>query len=231
MKILIVSATPYEITPTLAHMEAKGTKQGMWDFVYADHTITPLVTGVGMMHTAFALARMPAISEVDLAINVGIAGALDRSLQIGAVVEVLKDRIADLGVEESDGAFTDVYEMGLAGEEDAVITDGWISHLPPVSTDLRKVTGLTVNTVTGTQASTQALLGKYEAEIETMEGAAFLYACKAMDVKCLALRGVSNYVEERNREAWDIDLAINNVNKSCINLLQTVQPFKQGYFN
>lgn len=222
MKILLVAATPYEIAPTLAHLEQAGEKKSLWEFSYAGHTILPLVTGVGMMHTAFALARLPQIQEVDLAINVGIAGALDRTLQIGSVVEVLQDRIADLGVEEADGTFTDVYEMDLASEHDSVISDGWISHLPPVTTDLRKVTGLTVNKVTGTTASVQALKQKYTAEIETMESAAFLYACKAMDVKCLALRGISNYVEERNREAWNIDLAIDNVNKSCVQFI-TVQ--------
>lgn len=231
MKILIVAATPYEIAPTLAHLEQAGEKKSLWEFTYAGHTILPLITGVGMMHTAFALARLPQIKEVDLAINVGIAGALNTSLALGDVVEVLSDRLADLGVEEADGSFTDVYEMGLAGEHDSVINNGWINHLPPTSTDLQKVTGLTLNKVTGTEASAQALRDKYKADIETMESAAFLYACKAMDVKAIAIRGISNYVEQRNRDSWQLEQAIDNVNKGCIQLLDTVQPFKQGYFS
>jgi futalosine hydrolase len=33
-----------------------------------------------------------------------------------------------------------------------------------------------------------------------------------MGVKCLQIRSISNYVELRNKENWNIPLAINNLN-------------------
>lgn len=224
MKILLVAATPYELGPTLEHLEAHGTQLSFWETSYRGHTIVTLITGVGMMHTAFAMARYTAMPEVDIAINVGVAGAIDRSLDKGSVVEIIQDRLADLGVEEADGSFTDVYELGLASEHDAAISGGWVNNIPPITTNLRKVSGLTVNTVTGATSSIDRLTSKYVADVETMEGAAFLYACKTMDVKCLAIRGISNYVEPRDRAGWELEKAITSVNRACIDLLDSIEP-------
>ncbi|MNH40683.1 Futalosine hydrolase [compost metagenome] len=52
----------------------------------------------------------------------------------------------------------------------------------------------------------------FPAEVESMEGAAFFYVCLSEGVKCVQLRSISNYVERRNRESWNIPLAIKNLN-------------------
>jgi futalosine hydrolase len=54
---------------------------------------------------------------------------------------------------------------------------------------------------------------------ESMEGAAFLYACLSEKIKCLQLRGVSNYIEERDKKNWNIPQAIQNVNEFIIDML------------
>lgn len=223
MKILLVSATPFEMAPTLEYLESMGAKKSFFEFEYEGKQIFPLVTGVGSMRTAFALARYTEIKEVDVALHIGVAGAFSRKLALGDVVEVEADRMADLGVEEADGKFTDVFEMELAQANDYLHQGGWIMNTEIVyHTGLPKVRGLTVNTVTGTQASIDALQAKYSADIETMEGAAFLYACKSMDVKHLALRGISNYVEPRNRVGWQLEDAINNVNSKAIEVIKSI---------
>jgi futalosine hydrolase len=52
-----------------------------------------------------------------------------------------------------------------------------------------------------------------------MEGAAFFYACARVELASIQLRAISNWVEPRNRDAWNIPLAISNLNQSLAQLL------------
>jgi futalosine hydrolase len=60
---------------------------------------------------------------------------------------------------------------------------------------------------------------RYHPDIETMEGAAFFYVCSRENIPFLAIRAVSNKVELRNREKWNIPLAINNLSEKFGELL------------
>lgn len=220
MNILIVSATTFEIAPVLKHLEEHSQKATFTFFEYGEHTVYPLVTGVGALNTAFSIARFSKLQEIDVAINVGVAGAYNDTLVKGQVVEVTKDKFADLGVEEADGSFTDVYEMKLSDPNMFPYENGWISSKKDkYSTSFQKVQGLTVNKVHGTEQSISKVKAKYNADVETMEGAGFFYACTMADVHCLQLRSISNMVEPRNRANWAIDTAIDHLNKALIKTL------------
>ncbi|WP_431199504.1 hypothetical protein ACRQ5D_10000 [Mucilaginibacter sp. P25] len=43
-----------------------------------------------------------------------------------------------------------------------------------------------------------------------------------MNVPGMQIRAVSNYVEKRNREAWNIGLAIKNLNTFAIDLVNQI---------
>ena len=47
-----------------------------------------------------------------------------KDLKIGDVVNVVSERFADLGVENADGTFTDVHELGLINSNDTPFQDG-----------------------------------------------------------------------------------------------------------
>ena len=87
---------------------------------------------------------------------------------------------------------------------------------------LPTATGITVNKVHGCAESIAKIKKKYPADIETMEGAAFFYVCLMEKVPFLALRGISNHVEPRDRAAWDIPLAIERVNEVLTGLLGSI---------
>jgi futalosine hydrolase len=53
-----------------------------------------------------------------------------------------------------------------------------------------------------------------------MEGAAVFYVCLKQGIKCIQIRSISNYVERRNRDAWNIPLALNNLHKRSTQLLK-----------
>jgi len=223
MKILVVAATTFEIAPFLKYLEKEADKATFLDFQIKGHVIYPLVTGVGALNTAFGLARFKGIEEVDIVINAGVAGSYDSSIPNGEVIEVITDRFADLGVEEADGSFTDVYDLGLVKNDQFPYKNGWIRNTKnKFKTGLPTVVGLTVNKVHGSAKSISQIKEKYDADIETMEGAGFLYACRMADVNCNQIRAISNLVEPRNKDNWEIERAIDNLNDALINFVNQI---------
>jgi futalosine hydrolase len=53
-----------------------------------------------------------------------------------------------------------------------------------------------------------------------MEGAAFMHACLISNVPFAQVRAVSNIVEKRNREAWNLGEAIGNLGRSAVAILE-----------
>ena len=62
----------------------------------------------------------------------------------------------------------------------------------------------------------------FQPDIETMEGAVFMYICNAEKIKCAQIRSISNYVEERNKKSWNIVLAIEKLNETAIQIINTI---------
>ncbi|MFM7016265.1 MAG: futalosine hydrolase, partial [Bacteroidota bacterium] len=74
--------------------------------------------------------------------------------------------------------------------------------------NLKKVTGLTVQTVTGSLNSLSQLSAYYSCDIESMEGAAVFYVANQLNIPALQIRAISNYVEPRNRGNWKVQDAL-----------------------
>lgn len=221
MEVLLVSATPFEIAPTLAHLEQNFARHGEGVFEQKNLRVRVLVTGVGMVATAFHLGYFFARHQPNLALNVGIAGAIAPQLQIGDVLCVSTERFADLGVEEADGRFTDLFDLGLLGADTPPFQAGAMHCLQAEqSAFLPAVHGLTVNQVHGAAASIAALRQRYpDAQVESMEGAAFFYTCLLTGVPFLQIRSISNFVEPRNRAGWNLPQAIGNLNRTVLEML------------
>ncbi len=84
---------------------------------------------------------------------------------------------------------------------------------------LQTAKGATVNTTHGNTHSIANFLLYSKAEVESMEGAAFLFACNQTKVSCVQIRAISNYVEKRDRSKWNIPLAIANLNTVLVNFI------------
>ena len=82
------------------------------------------------------------------------------------------------------------------------------------------MSAITVQTVHGFTDSIEAVLKKYRVYVETMEGAAFFQACLTEGVDFSEIRAISNYVEPRNREAWMMKEAIENLNNYIIEMFE-----------
>ena len=224
MRILVVTATAREIGPLVPKLDAT-SKCGprLKTYRLADHEVDLLTTGVGMVASAAWCSRVLAENRYDLALNFGVCGSFDRSLEPGEVVHVVSDRIAELGAED-DESFLTIQELKLLGENEFPFKGGQLLNLhPPTNATLNclsPVNGITVNTVHGNERSIEAVTQRFRPQVESMEGAAFMYACMIHRLAFAQLRAVSNVVEKRNREAWDIPAAIHNLGEVALKILE-----------
>src|SRR3569833_582929 len=214
MRILVVVATKEEVSGLESEVKSQESRIKNQEAAEAgvrtfDYEV--LVTGVGMVATAFALGKHLSPNKYDLVVNLGIAGSFDRSIALGEVVEITEDTFAELGAEDDTG-FLPIADMGF-GEATFYPSKKLADLYNLLNTfNLKQATAITVNTVHGNEESIKKVADRLTPQIESMEGAAFFYACKQFNVPCLQIRAVSNYVEKRNRDNWNIGLAIKNLN-------------------
>ena len=200
MKTLLVAATRFEIKNILKHFE-------LGDSNYMESaTFDVLITGVGMTATAFALGRQLQPQRYNQVLNLGIAGSFTPALPPGSLVHVQEDIFAELGAEDGQ-QFLPIEILGFGESRYTAL-----SAPKPLYPPLAAARGITVNKVHGHQPSIDAVQTRVAPDIETMEGAAVIYACNQLAIPCIQVRAISNFVEPRNKENWKIELAINNLN-------------------
>src|SRR5262249_31895015 len=157
--------------------------------------------------------------------NLGVCGAFDRSIEPGTVVHVVTDRIAELGAEDGDALLTLEQLQLLDGNEPPLTNGRLVNGAPPDSQALRRLRtggGITVNTVHGNDGSIAAVRERFNPQVESMEGAAFMYACLAHAVPFAQIRAVSNIVERRNRAAWKLGEAVTALGTAGLAILDTL---------
>ncbi len=205
--ILLVAATEIELD---------GVRKALNERAFNQLDITYAVTGVGMVNTVLHLTRMLMADRFDLAVNLGIAGSFDPSIVIGEVVQVKEDRIAWFGAEDRNG-FIRAEEMGLCPLQEVVFNATATAEI------LRQVNAITINMAHGSAASIRRAVRTYAPQIEIMEGAAFFRVCEHFAVKSMQIRAISNRVEPRNRAAWNIPLALENLTHATLQLLEKLE--------
>lgn len=223
MNILIVAATPFEVAPLIQWLEKGHTQTGPLRYRCHQADVSVLITGVGMTLTAYALGKVLPGGKFDIALNAGIAGAFNRTLAIGEVVQVVSERFGDLGAEEADGHFMNVHDMGLIEPGQYPFQGGRLLNETAGAFDfLPKAHGISVNRVHGSAKSIAQATAVFDADVESMEGAAFFYACLMEQVPFLEIRSISNYVEPRNRDNWNIPLAIDQLNAVVMEVVEAL---------
>lgn len=214
MNILLVSATKQEIAPFLQEMKTDIAGKELSSHRYRGHSVDVLITGVGIAQTAYYLGRHLS-NKYDLAINAGICGSFNTSIKLGELIQVSEDYFADLGAEDDD-KFISISELSLPAAY-------YVKNEHPFEVaDIRKVRGVTVNTTHGNEASIQKFSARIKADVESMEGAAFIWACNQQKIKCVQLRAVSNYVEKRDRSKWKIGEAISSLGEALAGILDAL---------
>ena len=197
MRILVVASTKAEIETFQAQI--------------TDSEIDILITGVGMVATTYGLTKVLSQNDYDLVINAGIAGAFFEELEIGEVVEIRSEQFPEIGAED-DNSFISIFELGLLGENEYPFLKGKLINPDAGISNLKLVDGVTVNTVHGNELSIQNVIDQFSPDVESMEGAAVAFVCLQENIKFIQIRAISNYVEKRNKSAWNVPLALGNLN-------------------
>ena len=221
MKILIVAATPFEILPLSQHLDQSFDKIDANQYKRDATVVDILVTGVGIHATVYNLTKKIIGADYELIINAGIAGAKKTKLNKGDVVNVVSEQFGDVGIQEADGSFRDIFELELSNPNQLPFKDGVMRN--EIASDfqfLPLAKGITVNTVHGNVESIAQFNRKYDYDVETMEGAAFFFVCiQQQQQHFLQIRSISNFVEERNKANWDIEGSITKLNSILIELI------------
>lgn len=214
-KFLIVSATKFEVQPLLNYFNIiTDREEGMFS-AGGNVDISALITGVGMVNTAFYLGKYSHL-DIKYCINLGVCGAINSDIKLGAVVNVINDSIIEMGAEDGNN-FIPFNDLQLGGSNHY---SNHINFKTESLEELMKVSGITVNTVHGNDRSISKLKQRCNADVESMEGAAFFRGCCDKSENYLQLRGVSNYVEKRDKSKWNMPLAIKNLNELAIKLIE-----------
>jgi futalosine hydrolase len=198
MNILVCAATQAELV-------SYGTSK---------HKVYYCLHGPGSAQAAHRLTKFLFFHpKPELMIQLGIAGAFNPSLAIGDLVEVIEDRFADLGVTDHDGSFIPFSSLPFTDVgnpfESSILSAGFTLKDFPFT----KVKSNTVQTGSGHPELISKLYGRFPADIESMEGAAFFAVAHSEKIPSLQLRSISNRVESRNTTNWDIPLAIKSLRK------------------
>ena len=218
MKTLICTATSLElmgIFPSISSSDIENAGTG-----FEKEGLLFLETGIGVLSTYASLVRFHLNTHVDRVLQVGIAGAYAAARAevrvLGTPVIIEKEVVADLGAEDSDSFLTlndlelgkpEYYESKNLTIFDDLFGDS-LKTLPVV-------TGATVNTATGKEATGILRAAKYGVEVESMEGAGALKFGNDFGISVLQLRSISNIATTRDRESWDIVGAIKSLRNLC----------------
>jgi futalosine hydrolase len=223
MKLLLVAATAAEVQPLIDSFASPIPRSAaVTRYRYGRHQIDVLLSGVGMVATATWCGRTLADARPDIAFNLGVCGSFNPDLPPATVVHVVSDCLPELGAEDGE-QFLTIHDLGLLGADESPYQGGRLTNpAPPTIPTLTRLPvahGITVNTVHGHEASIRQVVERWLPDVESMEGAAFMYACLTADVPFAQIRAVSNRVERRNRSAWRLGDAVVALTETATRML------------
>ena len=161
------------------------------------------ICGVGILEFSVNLSYQLSQKKYDRVVLVGICGAYPgKDLDIGEVVRVDTEIVGDMGVQDRDGHFV---PWGEVSGEKRVYKGESARTLPLQLACIRSVTGVTVNCCTGTAYLAQRRSSLFNADVETMEGAACFAVCKRFGVTAYQFRAISNLATDRDPSTWKVE--------------------------
>ncbi len=202
MKILVTAATELEIAP----------------FIAQNANVDVLITGVGAPACMYALTKQLQKNKYDFALQAGIAGTFKNMFPLGETFAVKSDVFADIGIQEKKDFFT-LFEKEFMDADKLPYSKGRLLNAGINNFSLPFVQAITVNTVSDDFEQTEMFKKKYDADIESMEGAAFHYVCIQENIPFLQLRSISNFVGERIKTNWKMKEAIESLNENLIRII------------
>ena len=228
MKILFVGATCFELYQFFENLKEVPNNTGpVFHYQWYNLDIDLVITGLGTAFTTYYLTRALYLCRYDLVINAGVAGSFRDEISIGTVVNVNAEQFCDFGIEDGD-RIKNIFDAGFVGQDEPPFQNGKLINTNLYDNlYLPSVHGVTGNISHGTFKSISRIKKEFDPDIETMEGAAVFYVCMMEKVPFLEIRAISNYVDIRNTEKWDIPTAVENLTNELFRFLRKFAIVKQ----
>lgn len=217
--LLALAATEIEMSPLQRLMQGD------------DARIRLFVTGVGPVETAVRLTRFLHMHHdvISAVVNFGVAGGY---LPVSSEV---RPEILDLFFAESEVfgdtgvCYPDRIEplpADLSGKISFVMDRFLLQQALRICADrgIRVQTGnfVTVAGVSATLARGEILSGRFQAQCESMEGAAVARVCAEYSLPVLEMRCISNLVEDRDLSRWRLQEACERAAKAAAEILKNL---------
>jgi len=208
--ILVAAATAKEISPFI-----ESTRAGNFT------NIDILITGIGLTASTYHLSKQLSFKKYDLVIQPGVAGCFDGNIDLGQVVAIKQDTIADQSVVELEKLKT-LFDLKLVPQDQYPYKKGWLIN--PHKEILKKikleiVKGISVNQISTSKQMIKFYRDVFDPVTESMEGAALHYVCLMENIPFLQIRSVSNYIGERNKKKWNMNDSITNLNDALTRII------------
>ena len=218
-KILVVVATFFE-AEAIFNIDFSSRNTFENDLVINGVGVDVLITGVGPMAAFVLVDQFLSQNKYDLIINLGIAGTLTDEIALGDAVVVTDEKLA-MPLFETDQRFETIEDLQLTPNSN-FMKDGhlFLWSINDFMPKLKRCIGLTTGIVFDEVVKAQKINRNFNADIESMEGAAVLMACNRYRVKMIEIRTISNVAGDRNKENWEMKLATKRLNVVTNNLFE-----------
>ncbi len=221
---LVISSTEFEISKFRQKLIEENFINDLNSFVYNQFNIDVLISGIGISQTIYKLSKFLSLKNYDLVINAGICGSFTGEFPIGSCVNVTIDEFADIGMTYADNSFHTLFDEKLMLPNEHPFMEGKLINpfQLPINVDLQQVKSITVNNCSGNTEQIQARKNRFNADVESMEGAAVAYVCLLEKVNYLQIRAISNIIEPRNKTSWEIEKASCNLSECLYQIVNKI---------
>ena len=131
-----------------------------------------------MVPTAVLTSIILSKYSYDAVINAGICGSFNRDIPIGEVLNINTDCLPETGAEDGEH-FLSIIDLKLLDQDEFPFFGGKLVNDSVFESSLINgltiASGATVNTVHGNTSSINTFLARHKVDVESMEGAAFMY--------------------------------------------------------
>lgn len=218
-RIAIVAATQGELQPFLDYLSKEATQHSFQSFQLHQLQIDLLYSGIGIMQATYSLMDYLNHRHPDGWIQAGIGGAFDHDLSLTSVYQISSETIIGLGAQHQDGRIEDPFQLGWIDPDTFPYERGVLPCPYQPKWEIPQATGMTSFFSHGSRDAIALLDHARTGQIESMEGAPFFYISLMKKIPFLGIRTISNYVEPRNRDNWQIAPAIKALADALMNWL------------
>lgn len=202
--------------------------------------IALLHSGIGKINAASAVTALLETIEPESVIVIGCGGAYpDSGLAAGDLALATEEVLADEGVLTPEG-FVDFAALGFplldhggpVMEQRFPADPKLLAAAQPLFAAAVSAAGaklaagplVTVSTCSGTDQAAETMARRTGGICENMEGAAIAQICRLYEMPFLELRGISNRVENRNLERWDLPAGARIAQRALMAYLKGCSP-------